>query len=46
MRTRPLRRPLKPGESYDISIGVDAPPKVTEAEVKNITIELRGLRFR
>jgi hypothetical protein len=38
--------PLKPGESYDISIGVDAPSKVTEAEVKNITIELRGLRFR
>jgi hypothetical protein len=38
--------PLKPGESDDIFIGVDAPVKVTEAEVKNITIELRGLRFR
>ena len=38
--------PLKPGESLDIPVGVDAPPKVTEGEVKNITIELRGLRFR
>jgi hypothetical protein len=38
--------PLKPGESENISIGVDAPAKVTEYEVKNITIELQGLRFR
>lgn len=38
--------PLKPGESKIIGIIVDAPPKVTEAEVKDITIELRGLRFR
>jgi hypothetical protein len=38
--------PIKPGESMIIGIGVDAPVKVTEAEVKNITVELRGLRFR
>jgi hypothetical protein len=38
--------PLKPGESDDIFIGVDAPAKLTEAEVKNIIVELRGLRFR
>ncbi|HEY6404002.1 MAG TPA: hypothetical protein VI479_21450, partial [Blastocatellia bacterium] len=38
--------PLKPGQSDDIFIGVDAPVKVTEAEVKDLTIELRGLRFR
>jgi hypothetical protein len=38
--------PLKPGESKTIELIVDAPPKITEAEVKDITIELRGLRFR
>ena len=38
--------PLKPGESTNIWVRVDAPPKVTEPEVKDITIELRGLRFR
>jgi hypothetical protein len=43
---RGRQAPLKPGESTNIYIKVDAPPKVTEAEVKDITIELRGLRFR
>jgi hypothetical protein len=38
--------PLKPGESTNIWVKVDAPQKVTEDEVKDITIELRGLRFR
>jgi hypothetical protein len=37
--------PLKPGESRNIVLVVDAPQKTTEAEVKDITIELRGLRF-
>jgi hypothetical protein len=37
---------LKPGESTDIFVRVDAPPKVTEPEVKDITVELRGLRFQ
>jgi hypothetical protein len=39
------REPLKPGESLAFSVKVDAPGKVTEAEVKDIVIELRGLRF-
>jgi hypothetical protein len=48
--SRPIPRirqePLKPGESMRISVKVDAPGKVTEAEVKDIYIELRGLRFQ
>jgi hypothetical protein len=43
---RARQEPLKPGESMTIAIKVDAPQKVTEAEVKDITIELRGLRFQ
>jgi hypothetical protein len=38
--------PLKPGQSMDIVLKVDAPQKITEDEVKDITIELRGLRFQ
>jgi hypothetical protein len=38
--------PLKPGESMNIVLKVDAPQKITEDEVKDITIELRGLRFQ
>ena len=38
--------PLKPGESRNIVLVVDAPQKVTEDQVKDITIELRGLRFQ
>jgi hypothetical protein len=37
---------LKPGESVKIAVKVDAPAKTTEADVKDITIELRGLRFQ
>ncbi len=48
--SRPIPRirqePLKPGESMNISVKVDAPGKVTEADVKDITIELMGLRFQ
>ena len=36
---------LKPGESFLFSVKVDAPGKITENDVKDITIELRGLRF-
>jgi hypothetical protein len=43
---RVQRGPLKPGESTTIAVKVDAPQKITEADVKDITIELRGLRFR
>src|SRR5215475_9049634 len=38
--------PLKPGESRDIKVVVDAPQKTTEDQVKDLTIELRGLRFQ
>ncbi len=38
--------PLKPGESTNIFVKVDAPRKTTEADVKDIRIELRGLRFQ
>jgi hypothetical protein len=37
--------PLQPGESLAFSLKVDAPGKVTEADVKDIVIELNGLRF-
>lgn len=37
---------LKPGESMIVTIKVDAPGKISEGEVKDITIELRGLRFQ
>lgn len=40
------KEPLKPGESMNISVKVDAPGKVTEDQVKDILIELRGLRFQ
>lgn len=48
--SRPIPRvrqsPLNPGESMNVSVKVDAPGKVSEAEVKDIHIELRGLRFQ
>ena len=43
---RSRKDPLKPGESMNIVLKVDAPQKITEDEVKDITIELRGLRFQ
>ncbi len=47
---RPIPRvrtaPLKPGESMDVVVKVDAPQKITEGDVKDIRIELRGLRFQ
>ena len=39
-------KPLAPGETMRISVKVDAPAKVTEADVKDVTLELRGLRFQ
>lgn len=38
-------KPLAPGETMRISVKVDAPQRVAEADVKDVTIELRGLRF-
>ena len=40
------REPLAPGESMRISVKVDAPQKVSEADVKDVTVELKGLRFQ
>lgn len=42
---RVRREALKPGESFAFSVKVDAPRKTRESDVKDITIELRGLRF-
>lgn len=48
--TRPIPRtrnePLKPGESMNFKVKVDAPGKVTQGEVKDILVELGGLRFK
>lgn len=38
--------PLASGESMRLSVKVDAPAKVQESEVKDVTLELRGLRFK
>lgn len=43
---RVRKDPLKPGESMNIVLKVDAPRKITEDDVKDITIELRGMRFQ
>lgn len=39
-------KPLGPGQTMRISVKVDAPPKVSEADIKDVTLELRGLRFQ
>lgn len=38
--------PLAPGQSMRISVKIDAPSKVTEDDVKDVTLELYGLRFQ
>ena len=43
---RVRKEPLKPGETMKISVKIDSPAKVTEADIKDILIELRGLRFQ
>ena len=43
---RGRQAPLKPGESIPVSVKVDAPGKVSEADVKDVVIELSGLRFQ
>lgn len=43
---RARQNPLKPGESMRVSVKIDAPAKVTEAEVKDVTIELRALKLQ
>lgn len=40
------REPLAPGESMRISVKIDAPAKASENDVKDVTVELNGLRFQ
>lgn len=37
--------PLKPGESIKVSVKIDGPGNVSEGEVKDLLVELRGLQF-
>lgn len=37
--------PLKPGESMKVAVKIDRPGNVADADVKDLLIELRGLRF-
>jgi hypothetical protein len=38
--------PLQPGESFPVLIKVDVPSNIKEADVKEVKIELQGLRFQ
>ena len=40
------REALAPGESMRISVKVDAPRKVAESDIKDVTVELKGIRFQ
>jgi hypothetical protein len=42
---RARTEPLKPGESMPVSVKIDGPANVTEAEIKDLAILLRGLKF-
>ena len=44
----PLARPepLKPGESLPIRVKIDAPSKITEDDVKDLTLALQALKFQ
>lgn len=37
--------PLQPGESMKVSVKIDGPGNVSEDDVKDLVIELRGLQF-
>ena len=41
MRTEPL----KPGESIKVSVKIDGPGNLSEGEIKDLLVELRGLQF-
>ena len=43
---RVRREALSPGESMRISVKVDAPKKVAESDIKDVTVELKGIRFQ
>ena len=38
--------PLKPGETMSVSLKVDAPNKITEADVKDVILEVQALKFQ
>ena len=38
--------PLPPGQSLPLSVKIDAPAKITEDMVKDLVVELRGLKFQ
>jgi len=42
-RIRP--EPLKPGETIKFSVKIEPPAKVSEDDIKNFAVELRGLQF-
>jgi hypothetical protein len=39
------RKTLPPGDTFLASVKIDAPPKITEDQVKDLLFELRGLQF-
>ncbi len=43
-RGRP--EPLPPGDSVPVSVKIDAPAKVTEDMIKDLLVEIRGLKFQ
>lgn len=43
---RARTQPLPPGDSMRIIVRVDVPAKIKEADVKDVKIELQGLRFQ
>jgi hypothetical protein len=43
---RARSQPLQPGESMPILVKVDTPSKIREDDVKQVKIELQGLRFQ
>lgn len=43
---RARTEPLPPGGSMNVSVKIDAPAKVTEDMIKDLSVELRGLRFQ
>jgi hypothetical protein len=42
---RARTEPLKPGESMKVSVKIDGPGKVSEDDIKDLLVELRGLQF-
>jgi hypothetical protein len=42
---RARTEPLKPGESMKVSVKIDGPGNVSEDDIKDLVIELRGLQF-